>query len=194
LLCIASKNDGVLPAIEDAAFILRESVGTVKKHLSALTEAGLLDASEQGLEPHNWQERQFKSDTSKERTRAYRERLKGVTSDKSVTSHVTPPEQSRADTEQSRESVDASHSTPAPEVINGKPKLQTKRRLREDFVPPDEWKDYAIKLGIPESECGAVWKKFKDHHLAKASAFADWGAAWRTWVRNEIEFASRRRA
>jgi hypothetical protein len=34
--------------------------------------------------------------------------------------------------------------------------------------------------------------KFLDHHRAKGSLFADWGAAWRTWLRNAAKFARER--
>lgn len=32
---------------------------------------------------------------------------------------------------------------------------------------------------------------FVDHHRAKGNTFADWGAAWRTWVRNGVRFGQR---
>jgi Helix-turn-helix domain len=70
----------------------------------------------------------------------------------------------------------------------------TSKRTR---IPPEAVIDdchlaYAAELGIQEAEARAEFDKFKDHHLAKGSAFIDWRAAWRTWCRNSIEFASRR--
>jgi len=36
------------------------------------------------------------------------------------------------------------------------------------------------------------WNKFKDHHQAKGSRFVSWDAAWRTWLRNAVDFRTRR--
>lgn len=35
------------------------------------------------------------------------------------------------------------------------------------------------------------WGQFCDHHDKEASAFADWNAAWRTWLRNAARFSAR---
>ncbi len=111
LLCLASRNDGVLPALEDIAFALRMSQDVTVTVTAELVKRGLLDECD-GLSPHNWAERQFKSDTpedAKERKRKQRQREKQQQNTDNVTechsdSHneVTPPEQSRTDTEQSR--------------------------------------------------------------------------------------------
>ncbi len=59
----------------------------------------------------------------------------------------------------------------------------------DDFVLSDEMKSRAVALGMnPFIE----FAKFKDHHLAKGSRFKDWGAAWRTWTRNGVEFKEAR--
>lgn len=90
LLCLASKNDGILPPIEQIAFSVRASVNDAQADVDALILAGLIDITPDGrLTPHNWSERQFASDTSRERTRNYRERMKKRCSDVSVTSQVT---------------------------------------------------------------------------------------------------------
>lgn len=109
LLCLASRNDGLLPGIEDIAFALRMSQDVTRDIVVTLSQRGLLDEQD-GLSPHNWQQRQFKSDTAesaKERKRKQRAREKEAPKAENVTechsdSHdeVTPPEQSR--TEQNR--------------------------------------------------------------------------------------------
>ena len=116
ILCLASRNDGMLPGLDDIAFALRIDEEATSKHIGELVARGLLDQGD-ALSPHNWKERQFKSDkdeTATERKRAQRERDKKretatvtpdvtdhVTRDEPVTSH--PPEQSRAEADQSRE-------------------------------------------------------------------------------------------
>lgn len=78
-LCIAKQRDGVLPDLPAIAFALRLKEETAKQHVDALIEANLLDVTENGLIPHNWANRQYLSDTSKLRTRRYRDRQKKVT-------------------------------------------------------------------------------------------------------------------
>jgi len=115
LLCLANRNDGVLPPIEDIAFSLRMSQDVTVTVTTELVARGLLDDHD-GLAPHNWAERQFKSDTPEsaaERKRAQRAREKTQEKPLNVTpdvtechsdshSEVTPPEQSRAEQIQSR--------------------------------------------------------------------------------------------
>lgn len=99
LLCLAGRHDGALPAIEDIAFALRLDEETAAAHIKELVTRGLID-DDDGFSPHNWDNRQFKSDkdeTAAERQRKKRDRDRSanVTRDTSVTSH--PPE---TDTEQ----------------------------------------------------------------------------------------------
>lgn len=98
LLCLSSKNSGAIPPIEDAAFILRTDKKSLQKQIKELVSCGLVDECGSQLVPHNWNERQFKSDSSADRTRRYRERLKGSHGDNNVTSHVTRPD-TETDTE-----------------------------------------------------------------------------------------------
>lgn len=90
VLSLASKCDGTLPSCEDIAFRLRISVQDAEQRLSELILAGLVDILPDGTRaPHNWNGRQFASDTSAERTRKYREnkrkRACDVTRDGGVT-------------------------------------------------------------------------------------------------------------
>ncbi len=63
LLAVTSRNGGVLPDLADLAFALRSDEDTVSGWLSDLEGRGLIDADEHGSRPHNWNARQFKSDT-----------------------------------------------------------------------------------------------------------------------------------
>ncbi len=77
LWCLASKHEGVLPRIEDIAFRLRMSDHDTRVQVDDLILAGLIDLDRNGtMRPHNWHERQYPSDTSKERTRKWRENKK----------------------------------------------------------------------------------------------------------------------
>jgi len=93
LLCIAKRFDGKLPAKQDCAFMLRMDYDAFHETFEALKSSGLFDekvGQNKHTEPHNWSKRQYKSDSSTERVKRYRQRSKRVT--------VTAPEQ-RTDTD-----------------------------------------------------------------------------------------------
>lgn len=94
LLCLASKNGGVLPPEEELCFALRLSQEKACELLNELMIRGLLDVERDVVRPHNWDRRQYKSDVSNERVKRFRE--KGRNGD--VTLHETPPE-AETDTE-----------------------------------------------------------------------------------------------
>lgn len=109
LLCLAARKGGKLPSVDDIAFSLRVSVNDAQQQVDELILAGLLDIGPKGdVTPHNWQGRQYKSDSSAERTRKYRERLKKKASDVGCDVTCDALEQSRAD--QSRSEAEQKHS------------------------------------------------------------------------------------
>ncbi len=76
-LCIASKNQGKLPKAQTLAFKLRISIHDAESRLSDLIMAGLIDILSDGsYVPHNWSTRQYQSDSSAERMRRHREKIK----------------------------------------------------------------------------------------------------------------------
>lgn len=101
--CLASKNNGKLPPIDEVAFKLRVKEDKAHSILRSLEIAGLIEGDEAGVHPHNWDSRQFKSDVSNERVKRHRERKCNVTSP--VTE--TPPE-TETETETERTLANAS--------------------------------------------------------------------------------------
>lgn len=89
LLCAYRENGDKLPSIDDLSFTLRTPKNTLLKHIETIVRVGLLDRTTDGLKPHNWDERQFTSDSSKERTKQWRERHKKQPSDATSDAHVT---------------------------------------------------------------------------------------------------------
>lgn len=84
LLCVAARHDGKLPSNEDLSFALRMDDIAVGSLLDRLLIAGLIDVVKGGangshIAPHGWSKRQYKSDTSNERVKRYRQRSKTVT-------------------------------------------------------------------------------------------------------------------
>lgn len=81
ILCLASKYDGVLPDVSAVSFALRIDETGVLTLLERLLNAGLIDKRNGGpngyhYAPHSWAKRQYKSDSSTDRVKRYRERLK----------------------------------------------------------------------------------------------------------------------
>lgn len=75
ILCIASKHAGVLPDVADIAFALRITKIKASELVQSLISNGLLDKLANGkISPHNWEKRQYKTDVSTDRVRAFRER------------------------------------------------------------------------------------------------------------------------
>lgn len=92
LLALYKREGEVMPPLEDIAWALRLSDREAAQHVVQLCEAGLLEGD--GMTPHNWDVRQFASDTSAERMARHRERkrqaARDAASDGGVTSPVTP--------------------------------------------------------------------------------------------------------
>ena len=61
-------------------------------------------------------------------------------------------------------------------------------RIKADWQPDSVGSEYAREHGV---DAAAETENFRDYHLARGSLMADWAAAWRTWVRNAVRFASK---
>jgi len=96
LVCLASRNDGTLPAVDDIAFALRTNPQKADKILAALIDANLFDKTPEGVKPHNWSSRQYESDVSTSRVKRFRQRSRNAKRNGPET------EQNRAEAEQSR--------------------------------------------------------------------------------------------
>lgn len=92
LLCLASKGDGVVRMdVNDIAFVLRKTPSKVNSEVLKLKESGLIEGDFGQLKPHNWNGRQYKSDVSTGRVKAFRERQRqqGETRSETVPSTVS---------------------------------------------------------------------------------------------------------
>ncbi len=129
LLCLASKNGGVLPCTEDTSYALRISRAEVEANLADLARRGLLDPAIDGrFAPHNWEKRQYKSDHSTTRVHAHRskninknneniasETANVVTLKRPETVSETPPEQNRTEQSQKQKKIYGSSKAMNPE-------------------------------------------------------------------------------
>jgi hypothetical protein len=85
LLCLASKNEGILPPIADICFYLRLSPKEAQSRIDDLTFRGLFDHDimARTYRPHNWDKWQYSGridPTGAERQRRYRNSQRDVTS------------------------------------------------------------------------------------------------------------------
>jgi hypothetical protein len=126
LLCIASKNGGKLPGNDDIALLLRVPEAKAAEVVTKLVKAKLFDAVDGGFVPHNWEGRQFKSDTSNDRVKKHRDGKRNVTPkqecDVTGTLHETAPEaeaeaEAKAETESEAEQSRADASAPIDEDL-----------------------------------------------------------------------------
>jgi len=124
VLCIAAENDGELPTLSAVAFKLRLAEPKAAAVLAKLCGFGLLDRTESGFKPHNWDGRQYKSDrdeTAAERAKRYRdgkrERNASVTRDagRDVTQSSRPPE-AETETDNSETIVSGAAAPPDPSI------------------------------------------------------------------------------
>lgn len=92
LLCLANEGEprGSLPCLEDIAFRLRLPEDRAAAVVDELTSRGLLDATDETMHPHNWDERQFASDDVTRRTRKHRRSVSGNVPE-NVSGNVSPP-------------------------------------------------------------------------------------------------------
>ena len=166
LLCL--KCQGVLDAGDDESMLRRKvavKLGLQLRELEAvelrLQEVGLIG---EGFQPVAWNERQYKSDTSAERTRAYRERMKRH-GDVTVTAQETDTD-SDSDAE-----VKTSSSV---SVI---PKVEA------DFA--DFWEVYPNKVG--KLDAMKAWKKVKPN-LNDVLRALSWQKNSDKWQKNNGQF------
>jgi hypothetical protein len=110
--CLTSANNGVLPSIDVIAFKLRMKPEKALRALNQLRAAVLVDDHEKGARPHNWDQRQFKSDVSTERVKRFRERRGNV----SMASFETGPE-TEAEAEAERKSPSQGNTNSKEEVL-----------------------------------------------------------------------------
>lgn len=75
-LCMARLNNGYIFDVADAAFRLRASEEKTQQWIDDLLKRRLLDETPEGIRPHDWDEHQYPSDSSTERSRKSRQRRK----------------------------------------------------------------------------------------------------------------------
>jgi energy-coupling factor transporter ATP-binding protein EcfA2 len=156
ILCVASKNDGKLPSLDDMALMIRMKPEKLGEAIKSLMISGLIDQDGPILSPHNWNARQFKSDVSTERVQRFRKQQRNVS--------VTPPEtETETETEKKEHCADAK----AP---------RTKQEYSDEFETKF-WLPYPRSPTMAKKEAWREWMKldlpFPRHGIPGYYALAD---------------------
>ena len=183
ILCIASKNDGALPSFEDMAIMLRMKAEKLQPELEKLIAAELIDHDDDGLRPHNWNTRQYKSDVSNERVQRHRERQRNVTP--AVT--VTPPE-TEADTETKSEKKDIRAVAKATRPAGGEAfdefwKAYPKRDGANPKAPAQKIFAAAVKSGHDPTAITSGARRYAEALRGKGQVGTAYVAQALTWLR-----------
>ena len=176
LLCLCARHDGLPKSIQDISFALRLDVHGCSTVLSRLADAGLLDRLHGGVDGmhyaiHAWDKRQYKSDTSTERVKRFRERSSNATE----TVNETPPE------------TDTETDTETDKIQRRKKVIALATRLPEDWQPSDGDIDFAISLDVDYRREADI---FRDYWIAQAGSKGsktNWQSTWRNWIRRASE-------
>lgn len=144
----------------------------------------------------NWSTRQYESDSSTARVKAWREKKKaqaqqGETLQKRSSN---APEQNRTDTEDKNPlnppspEISESPVDPKPET---EPKPKRKTRLPEPFNVSGDMRKWAVERAPGVSLVNET-EKFVNYWRGNGQTKADWIATWRNWMLKAQEDANRR--
>jgi hypothetical protein len=166
-LCLRCGNGNVTLQDEEVAFQLRISNEDWLETKAYLQSKGLLDCD--GL-PTNWDKRQYASDSSNERVKAYRDRKKQACN----VTVTTPETETETETKKEKEK-------------EKEPIRNRGTRLPVDFVLPADWILFC-QQERNDLNPTKVFEEFKDYWTALPAGKgtkADWTATWRNWVRRQ---------
>lgn len=184
LLCLAAENDGTLPCPVDIAFALRITDAEAEHLTATLLTSRLLEPAGCGFRPHNWDGRQFQSDTSTERVRRYRAKQAETSCDASETlqKRYSNALDSESDSESDSEEIQRREEAPAAPT-------------RARFMPPSV--SQIREFMESQNGQGHHAEEFFDHYQARKwymgkTKMSDWQAAARGWLRRATEYEAER--
>jgi hypothetical protein len=171
LFCLRCGDVLVTLRERDIAFALRVTPFELAETKALFVESGFIDEDWRII---NWSKRQFVSDSSTNRTRAYRERMR--------TSRDGHSDGLDTDTDTDTEEI---HKNPSPKNGSG-----TAHGSRFDLTEiPAEWREWAAKeLCWAAARADKTFAVFGDYWRAVVGAKgrkADWLGTWRNWCRRE---------
>lgn len=96
------------------------------------------------------------------------------------------PTEEEEEEEEKKERIPPLVPPPAAELSPKTIRAKARTQIDPGWKPNDLGIAYAKERGVQPSEVRA----FKDFHMAKGNAMADWDAAWRMWCRNAVKFGN----
>lgn len=195
LLCLASKNDGVLPDTDDIAFILRMAPDIAASAVAELVKRGLMEQFEGGYSPHNWSGRQKASDNVTARVQAFRERQRqqedDVAEDISAEtddrySETFHPENVKRFSngldkieeidKKEIEEIEGANAPHPPTPIKAS-KATRATRLPADFPVTDDMREWARRK-FPELDIDFAHEEFCTYWRGRGGTNVDWHQTW----------------
>lgn len=186
ILCLANKGSvrGVLPGVSDIAFRLRLSKPKAEAVIRELMDLGLLDRHEGELIPHNWNERQKRSDDVTARTAKHKqERLRERSPEQVGDVLDTDTDKTRKEQEEpSLSSPPETVAADAAEPETAKPTLLYPAKF-ESF-----WREYPTGHGSKKVAYGQ-WRRLKPDERARLpDALNAWKSCER-WIDGYVKAA-----
>lgn len=180
LFCLRSGNVTETLNETELAFALHISPAELAETKALFLQKGFID---ERFDVLNWGKRQFASDSSTARTRAYRDRQKQDGNDAG-----TSPKRSR-------DALDTDTETDSDTETD---KSKESRRSKATRLP-DSWEPSVDDLAFcqaerPDLDPRTTAERFRDYWISQAGAKGrklNWSATWRNWVRNERGPAAR---
>ena len=209
MLCLASRSDDrglVKLDIEAIAFATRTTDEEAAAMIADLTRRNLLEECTEGLAVHNWNDRQFKSDSSAERVAKHRSNAdpddgnggRNVTDDVTETPKPSVIQITDTDTELTPltpQGGDEPEEPADPPKQAEKPKRSRRgasSAIPDDFTPTPKRIEFAVAEGLTDVEARHEFRKFQSHAVATDRRMVDWEATWRTWVLKAVEDRQKR--
>lgn len=153
-MCIANKNTsnrGALPPIDDVAYRLHCTTSKAESVLAELVKAGLFEWRDGVAYCHNWNNRQFQSDSSTARVHKFRQAHRNVSETLHETFRNAESETDQSRTEQSR--------TEEPPLPPSGPATVSEADFSYSAEFESFWVDYPKKTG--KGAAYKAWKKLR---------------------------------
>lgn len=182
-MCIASDNEalrGSLPDIKAVAYALRVTVAKAEATVVELVAARLFEWRDGICYAHDWDEWQFNSDTSRERTAKWRAKRHGDGISDGICD-VTVTGQIRSDTD-----VDKNREE---KIVPASPK-RGPTEAPKIFEVSEDMREWANTHGFTNQQIEFQTAAMLDHFRGNGKRKHDWPATWRNWLRNSNKWSN----